>query len=80
MKRREVENDAFYKGKKVLPDHLQLAGRRPASPLRANARVPVYRKPLKQKQGDLSASKAGQHPGEQLSQPELQRLAELAMK
>lgn len=27
MQRREVETDAFFKGKKVLPDHLQLAGR-----------------------------------------------------
>ena len=49
MKRREVESVAFYKGKKVLPGHLQLAGRRLASPQKPQTRISKNRQPLKRR-------------------------------
>ena len=39
MQRREVENVAFFKGKKVLPDHLQLAGRHQMIPKKSFGRL-----------------------------------------
>ena len=44
MKRKEVENVAWTKGKKLLPNNLQQAGRKQASPSKTNALGNTYQK------------------------------------